>query len=754
MFKFFGREDTVRDEEVFDGNTKYSNIELYTTKDIRTGQDIGRPINNIYQNQYKIISFLEEFIKAENEHEGVFPGSLKNEYQITADDIVQVTVDSNVKNFIRVPPGAAAVSYIDTESEEHTKPLILINTPAVDIAARQIAKILSMDLSLGRENVIIKYLYGNDSFKAKITIVDTTTRLLNDYYFGCADEAEWLNDTLSGKNTGIELLTDIYNEADFTYWFEQSLSGDLTKITLEPAFEISAVDLYYIYYDLTDGEMKINTALPPSNFFNIAGVDITDVSVGSLSGTPNNTHVLFNDKKILNITGVDNDSLKITTAGGVEINASGVADDSLKITTGGGVELNASGTSNDSLKITTDGGVELNASGTADDSLKITMGGGIEINASGAATDSLKITTAGGIEINATSAFDINTSVNISGDLVVTGDVTSRDELVVSDNIITLNDGETGAGVTAGTAGLTIDRGIEPNYRIIFDEATDNFKVGEENSEQPVATREETPTDGVGVVWNAANNRFESEPGLSGFTPVSEFAYDSQTDFDWSVRDIGTNPVTSSAEGINTNRQDLYEFVELLSTEGAGYQVAAGASLIGADGIAGVTPSAKNSGEPGNLQQVLEGLLNPNTTILTFKRDSGLDSTSFTSASWNKVNFIVEEKNEIKNCSLSSAEITVDAGTYEIEAFSAGYQTGLQKLRVTDGTSTLLSGINSATTTSGTEVINSVVSGYITFITTTTFWVEHYSESGGKNGRPLNIGEDEIYAQIKIVRRG
>lgn len=71
--------------------------------------------------------------------------------------------------------------------------------------------------------------------------------------------------------------------------------------------------------------------------------------------------------------------------------------------------------------------------------------------------------------------------VTISGDLVVTGTIntggTGDGEIVDAMNI--LNFGETGAGVGgAGISGLEIERGTETNYRIIFDESDDTFKVG------------------------------------------------------------------------------------------------------------------------------------------------------------------------------------------------------------------------------------------------------------------------------------
>ena len=60
---------------------------------------------------------------------------------------------------------------------------------------------------------------------------------------------------------------------------------------------------------------------------------------------------------------------------------------------------------------------------------------------------------------------------------------------------------------------------------------------------------------------------------------------------------------------VNVNREDLYEYVELLSTQGAAVGTAAGANLIGVNGITGVIPTGKALGDNSNLQEMLEGIV-------------------------------------------------------------------------------------------------------------------------------------------------
>ena len=76
--------------------------------------------------------------------------------------------------------------------------------------------------------------------------------------------------------------------------------------------------------------------------------------------------------------------------------------------------------------------------------------------------------------------FDANLIVN--GDLTVSGSLTSVNttNTEIADNSIVLNKGEQAAGVTAGTAGIEIDRGSEDSATLQWNETDDvwEFKVG------------------------------------------------------------------------------------------------------------------------------------------------------------------------------------------------------------------------------------------------------------------------------------
>lgn len=100
--------------------------------------------------------------------------------------------------------------------------------------------------------------------------------------------------------------------------------------------------------------------------------------------------------------------------------------------------------------------------------------------------------------------------VTITGNLTVSGGTTTVDSTTVTtaDNLIVINAGEVGTGVTNGEAGIQIDRGLATDYEFKFDETDDSFKIGEIGSLQKVATREDTPTDTGIAVWDTAKSKF------------------------------------------------------------------------------------------------------------------------------------------------------------------------------------------------------------------------------------------------------
>ena len=125
-----------------------------------------------------------------------------------------------------------------------------------------------------------------------------------------------------------------------------------------------------------------------------------------------------------------------------------------------------------------------------------------------------------GIDDNATSTqlTITDSDITMAGNAIVTGNLTVNGTLTsvnttnteIADNSIVLNNGETAAGVTAGTAGIEIDRGTADNATIQWNETTDafEFKVGTALADLTVGNQamdgisvdtisEKTPSNGI-----------------------------------------------------------------------------------------------------------------------------------------------------------------------------------------------------------------------------------------------------------------
>jgi hypothetical protein len=74
----------------------------------------------------------------------------------------------------------------------------------------------------------------------------------------------------------------------------------------------------------------------------------------------------------------------------------------------------------------------------------------------------------------------INQNLTVSGNFIVQGTTTNIETVntVISDNVIVLNNGEVGAGVTSGISGFEVDRGTISNVNFLWDDNIDKWTLG------------------------------------------------------------------------------------------------------------------------------------------------------------------------------------------------------------------------------------------------------------------------------------
>lgn len=122
------------------------------------------------------------------------------------------------------------------------------------------------------------------------------------------------------------------------------------------------------------------------------------------------------------------------------------------------------------------------------------------------------LTVAGDTVLNSDLTVNGNTEVQditIHGNVTQEGQsfITEAETVEIKDNILLINKGEVGAGVTAGLAGIEVDRGTSPNFQFVFDESDDYFKAGEIGDLQILLLRDADAnlTNNKFFYWDNAN---------------------------------------------------------------------------------------------------------------------------------------------------------------------------------------------------------------------------------------------------------
>ena len=103
-----------------------------------------------------------------------------------------------------------------------------------------------------------------------------------------------------------------------------------------------------------------------------------------------------------------------------------------------------------------------------------------------------KVSVQTGGTIYLDTGFETGT-VELSGNLLVKGTTTTVNSTIVdiTDNIITLNSGETGAGISLGESGIRVDRGTLPDVFFKYDEDISGFiSINESSQLISIATNE------------------------------------------------------------------------------------------------------------------------------------------------------------------------------------------------------------------------------------------------------------------------
>jgi hypothetical protein len=157
----------------------------------------------------------------------------------------------------------------------------------------------------------------------------------------------------------------------------------------------------------------------------------------------------------------------------------------------------------------------------------------------------------GAYTIAATGGTTVDSALTVTGNLTITGTTTTVEttNTEITDRIILLNKGESGAGVTGVTSGLEIDRGSTANALLVFDDSTDTFRISYDGGSSFVTVS--TTVGGSGL----ENIVEDTTPQLGGDLDINGFNITSaNTNQDINIIPSGTGNVVVDS-GIRLNDQ-------------------------------------------------------------------------------------------------------------------------------------------------------------------------------------------------------
>jgi hypothetical protein len=262
-------------------------------------------------------------------------------------------------------------------------------------------------------------------------------------------------------------------------------AGDLTKDFAANIITVAGDIMPLVTSTLTTGN-KIGS---PTMRFKAIYVDEAHLSVNTLYlGT---TPVLGTTADVINIAGDINQSINMHTSG------TGVT----YITSEHGVEMSTTGAASD---------VSVIASG---------LGSYVRFTSATGVIFTAPIQTFNG-DLSVTGNELVGGNLTVTGSLTVNGSVTTVNSTTVTtkDNIIEVNKGQVGTGVSAGLAGISVDRGDGAKYQMVFDESVQMFRVGMTGQLETLASQPYVATNYAPIV----HSHSAATTAASGFMSAAD----------------------------------------------------------------------------------------------------------------------------------------------------------------------------------------------------------------------------------------
>lgn len=257
---------------------------------------------------------------------------------------------------------------------------------------------------------------------------------------------------------------------------DYNLLADEVKDDIQNALDNTNVDLTSLSTDIIPSLSETFSLGTPENKFHKAYIQELHIDENTLY--IGDTPILGTEQDSILIQADQDQSILIKTKG---LGASGMSSQS-------NIHLETTGLNSE---------IRINSSGAGS---KVSLGSNSSINLSAP-----EIKLDGDTNVLGNLAID---SLSVRGNVAVEGEefIVDAQTVQVKDNIIEINKGEVGNGVTSGIAGIRIDRGDAPDYMLVFDEQDDMFMIGMNGDLETVATREYVDSKNLEVPMASIDN--------------------------------------------------------------------------------------------------------------------------------------------------------------------------------------------------------------------------------------------------------
>jgi hypothetical protein len=232
------------------------------------------------------------------------------------------------------------------------------------------------------------------------------------------------------------------------------------------------------------------------------------------------------------------------------------------------------------------------------------------------------------------------------------------------------------------------------------------------------------------------------------------------------VADVGYRIVMNSASAttitVNTSIFGASDKVEILNIGAGVCTITAGTCTVGTSGTLALIQNAGGTLTfiSASASIFIAGALSSSLSISIFNetQSSGTQGGTATSGSYVKRVLNTTVTNNVAGCTIASSVVTLaTSGTYYLQGIIPCWRTDGVKARLqntTASTTIALGTVGNSNTTDNSQSF-ATVQGYITTTTSTTIELQGRvttTAAGSGAGRAVTFGDDEIYAQLFIIK--